>query len=98
MTWIVRDGTCVVTSQLATLCEGTHYYLHSKGSEVRRFLQFYLMPSHITSFTVAGLLILSTSTMRTTARLLHYVGFSGEVTFSKVNTSVVTIQVFIVEL
>jgi hypothetical protein len=95
---MVHDGTSVVTSQLATLCEGTHYYLHSKGSEVRRFLQFYLMPSHITSFTVAGLLILSTSTTHTTACFLRYVGFSDEVTFAKVKTFVVTIQVFIVEL
>jgi len=73
-------------------------YLHLKGSKVRCFLQFYLMASHITSFTVAGLLILSTSMMHTMACFLHYVGFLDEVTFSKVNTFVVTIQVFIVEL
>ena len=35
---IDRDDTCVVTNQPSTrLCEGTHYFPHSKGSEVRCF-------------------------------------------------------------
>jgi len=33
-----RDGTCIVTDAPAQLCEGSHYYPHSKGSEVRPFV------------------------------------------------------------
>jgi len=33
-----RDGTCIVTDAPPLLCEGAHYYPHSKGSEVRPFV------------------------------------------------------------
>ena len=32
-----RDGTCIITDAPPLLCEGFHYYPHSKGSEVRPF-------------------------------------------------------------
>jgi hypothetical protein len=33
-----RDGTCIVTNAPPLLCHGSHYYPHSKGSEVRPFV------------------------------------------------------------
>ena len=35
-----RDGTCIVTDAPPLLCDGSHYFPHSKGSEVRPLYSF----------------------------------------------------------
>ena len=29
-----RDGSCIITNASASMCDGVHYYAHSKGSQV----------------------------------------------------------------